>query len=304
LRPNLNPYGGIILNIPFFYLFKESLRGWKQHRLVIIPSVITIFLCGFVLSASLIALNLSWSLSRGGLQQYMAEAFLAPGTPDPVLVRDMEILLNDLKETDSVLFISQAEALQIFKTSFGEDMLDLVEGNPFPASFRVYLRQGYANGAELRKLVGLLARIEGIQDVSSSLSLIEWYEQHKFDFFFWPLFICVVLLITLWMVIGNAVRLSLFSRKNLVENMKYGGGSELFIELPFVLEGMLQGLIGGGLASIIWVSMIWYLGVTYPVIEPALQGVLLPLSLQVVGVVLIGGYTSHLSVRRFLRGEN
>ncbi len=108
---------------------------------------------------------------------------------------------------------------------------------------------------------------------------------------------------TLFLIIGNAVRLSLFSRKLLVENLKYAGGSAFFIEFPFLLEGIMQGVCASGLAALLLAFAENSLSREIPVLDFYLGGYRWLLLLVVIAVTLVSVYSSYRSVRGFLKHD-
>jgi cell division transport system permease protein len=121
---------------------------------------------------------------------------------------------------------------------------------------------------------------------------------------FWPLCLSVLLLATLSLIICNSVRLSLFSRQLLVENMKYTGGSPFFIEFPFVLEGLILGLVGSGLAVTLLAVLVNAIGNAIPVVANNRSGLGLMLAGVVALVTVLSAYFSYRTVRRFLTVKN
>ena len=117
---------------------------------------------------------------------------------------------------------------------------------------------------------------------------------------FWPICISILLLITLSLIICNSVRLSLLSRKLLVENMKYAGGSYLFIEFPFVLEGAAQGFIGSGFAVLLLWLVIQSVVKMFPVLSSGVAGFGLIALLTLLLETTLAGYFSFRTVRSFL----
>ena len=124
----------------------------------------------------------------------------------------------------------------------------------------------------------------------------------------WGLYGATILfLISSVLLISNAIRLSIFARRKEIEVMKLVGASDSFVRTPFVFEGMVQGLIGAGLAAlaVIWINFLfidWARDALpfVPISTDAVSPILLLLVLVVVGVV-IGVVGSFLSVTRFLR---
>ena len=128
------------------------------------------------------------------------------------------------------------------------------------------------------------------------------------SYMIWGLYGATMLfLISSVLLISNAIRLSIFARRKEIEVMKLVGASDSFVRTPFVFEGMVQGLIGAGLAAfaVIWINFLfidWARDALpfVPISTDAVNPILLLLVLVVVGVV-IGVVGSFLSVTRFLR---
>jgi cell division transport system permease protein len=284
------------------YLISEAFRGWKQHRTVIFPSFITIFLCSLLLSASLIALLGIFRVMKVEKSLYSVEVFLKASLPEDSLA-SLQGKLQKIKQVGEVTYISEDEALADFRVRFSGDMLSLVSGNPLPASFRLQLAERYRTPEGLHELYGLLLRDGSFDAVQAPLEWVDQLASWKFSLFFWPICISILLLFTLALIIGNSVRLSLFSRKLLVENMKYAGGSPFFIEFPFVLEGVMQGLLGSGLAALSLAFVLNTVMDFIPVIFEYIAGYGWVLAFIAVGVTTLSAYFSFRSVRGFLTHE-
>jgi cell division transport system permease protein len=104
-------------------------------------------------------------------------------------------------------------------------------------------------------------------------------------------------------LIQNTIRLSIFSRRREIEVMKLVGATNAFVRLPFMLEGMLTGLLGAvgalGLLAIVYVALNGYdRGLTDPA---RLVGVPLLIAMLAVFGLLLGAFGSGITLRRFLR---
>src|ERR671933_512586 len=114
-------------------------------------------------------------------------------------------------------------------------------------------------------------------------------------------------LISSVLLISNAIRLSIFARRKEIEVMKLVGASDSFVRTPFVFEGLVEGLIGAGLAAlaVIWINFLfvdWARGALpfMPISSDAVNTPLVLILLVGVGVI-IGVVGSFLSGTRFLR---
>ena len=271
----------------------------KQHRMVILPSLVTIFLCSLLLSASFVVFGGVIKALSAEKKLYTIEAFLPSALPQDS-IKYIHDRLDHFKNIDSVSFISADSALADFRSHFSGAMLDLVEGNPIPPFFRLTLEDRSQNPGDLVEIRNALVSTGIFEEVQAPIEWVEKIAAWKFRMVFWPICISVMLLITLSLIICNSVRLSLLSRQLLVENMKYAGGSHFFIEFPFVLQGVLQGLVGSGLSVILLFTIVDSIADAFPIISAGLSGLGLMLVSVVLLVTLLSGYFSFRTVRGFL----
>ena len=271
----------------------------RQHRTVVLPSFATIFLCSLLLAASFTAFGAVMRVLSMERNLYAVEAFL-PESVDEDSLQVIQKRLEHTKFIDSVTFVSADSALADFRRHFSGEMLDLVEGNPIPPFFRVTLGEENKNPATLIEVKNNLARTEIFEEVQAPVEWVEKIAAWKFRMIFWPICVSVLLLFTLSLIICNSVRLSLLSRRLLVENMKYAGGSHFFIEFPFVLQGAFQGLVGSGLAVILLAVVLNSVADAFPIVAANMTGLGTGLFLVVVLVTALSGYFSFRTVREFL----
>lgn len=281
------------------FLVSEAFRGLRQHRTVILPSLVTLFLCSFLLMASLATLMAVTRLQSSREALYNVEVFL-DRTPSPAGVDSLRKVFATLKLVDQIEYVSPDAALEEFRTRFSDDMLDLVDGNPLPASFRLSMPARYQDPQSLRQLLGEIERQGSFARIQAPVEWAERLESSRFGLVFWPVAISLLMLATLGLIIGNSVRLTLFSRQLLVENMKYAGGTLFFIQFPFVLEGSLQGLLGSSVAAFLTLLLSWSITDSVPVVSAYLAGLGWVLFGVVALVTAIGAYSSYRAVRSFL----
>jgi cell division transport system permease protein len=98
----------------------------------------------------------------------------------------------------------------------------------------------------------------------------------------------------------NAMRLTLISRKELVNNIKYSGGTPFFIQFPFVLEGLLQGLSGAGLAAILFEMLKKTILEYFPIFSEFTQNSWAASLFVLLFVAASEATVSYLTVRKFL----
>ena len=281
------------------YLISESFRGWRQHRTVILPSLLTIFLCSLLLASSLTVLGAVFRVLSAEGTLYTIEAFLPENVgEDSVAV--IKSRMEHFRGIESVEFVSADSALADFRRHFPGEMLDLVDDNPIPPFFRMTLVKESRNPADLEETVAAISREGYFDEVQAPVDWATRVSEWKFKMVFWPVCLSLLLLVTLSLIICNSVRLSLLSRRLLVENMKYAGGSPFFIEFPFVLEGMMQGLVGSGLAVVLLLAVVESVAQAIPLVAANVGGLGSLLCLVVLLVTLVSAYFSYRTVQEFL----
>ncbi|MDR1812930.1 MAG: permease-like cell division protein FtsX [Candidatus Fibromonas sp.] len=282
------------------YLAAEAFRGLLRHRLVIIPSITTTFLCSFLLIASMKALSFAVSLSTQSASLYRLEAFFF-NTPTQSQADSISRIVASFESVSSLIYVSNEQALEEFKERFPEEnMLYLVEGNPLPASLRIQIR---GNSQSIEAIEKISERLRAMPEISVVQAPTEWikrWEGFKWHFFAIPIGISALMLGILWLIMWNAMRLTLISRKELVNNIKYSGGTPFFIQFPFVLEGLLQGLAGAGLAVILFLYVEETIYRFFPMFSMFVQKNQTVSIFVLLFVAISEAVVSFLTVRQFL----
>ena len=284
------------------YLFFEALRSFKEHKLVLFPTLITIFLCASLLCVSLFFLRAGTRLLDKQSDFYSIEVFLKDNLSEEEKA-NIEVNLKTEKWLDSLEYISKEKAAEIFKKEFSASMFDLVESNPLPDSYRLYLKKRYQTPEILEEWKFILERSPYFDAVQAPVSFAKVLTKWKWNVFIIPVLCIVLLLTTLILIMRNAIQLSLFSRKILVENMKYTGASRFFIEFPFVVEGFLIGFISSAFASFVLVLFMQMLVSKFPVLRYFTEGNFLPVFISVFSVTSISAFVSFRTVRLFLQKD-
>ena len=205
------------------------------------------------------------------------------------------------------LYVSSDDALKGLRKDLKEHkvILEGVEASIFPSSFEIKVTDEFMNPDKIVSTVEALKRLDWVAQVQYSNEHIEQFASFLAFFRFAALAIGVFLGAAVIFIISNTVRLTVYARKETVEIMRFIGASDIYIKVPFFIEGLLMGLAGGFIA----VGFL-YLGhyhfdmrvpeylrflIVNPFGIPALMGMLLG-----VGVAL-GTVGSFITLRKFLR---
>ncbi len=285
------------------YIFREGFSGFTRAKLSTFAAITTICISLLLLGAFTILVLNANDVVESLREKVEMEAFLADHlSPIEVsIVRDSIASLEGVRE---VRYVSKEQAAAIFKEEFGEDIHKVLDFNPLPASIKIFLKDGFKTAKAAESVYQAVKQIKGVDDVIYRKTMLEMLDRRATTFL-WLIFgIGVFITISSIFLVANTIRLAIYAKRKIVQTMKLIGATRSFIRGPFVLEGLVQGLIGGCAAAGILFLVFEYLARWISVelsdfvrIEPFYYGV-------VIGVgCLLGILGSAISIRRFL-GES
>lgn len=161
----------------------------------------------------------------------------------------VDSFLRQLPGKKTLVYISKKDAMVDLKETLGGDvaLLDRLSDNPLPASYEVFFdrTQKHDSGAEAIKAA--LAKLEGVADVQCSEEWLNNFRQimDMVESIFFVVGGLLVLCIIFIMI--NTIKLTIFYRKTEIEILKLVGATDWFIKVPFLLEGIIQGILAGAL---------------------------------------------------------
>jgi cell division transport system permease protein len=226
------------------YLILEAFRGFRSDKFLSVTSVITIGICTSVFAGLLLAFVLVWSLGGGAASDSVIRVFPGPKFEDQASLDRLEAKLHRLRGVDSIIFVGKDDALAEFKRDFGDEMIRSLDWNPLPHSFLVYPSHGYRSSSQNKLLLDRIRQSEEVEEASANSLYLAWLDKWKVPVAGGASLLMLLVAGALSLIIHNAVKLNLYSRRILVENMKYCGAGHLFILAPFLLEGVLLGVLG------------------------------------------------------------
>lgn len=212
--------------------------------------------------------------------------------------------LESLPQVEKVYYESQDEAYSRFKEQFKDSaLLDNVKPGDLPESFRVKLK----DPEQYAIVESAFAGRDGVEQVQDQKRLLDRLFSVLRGFQVAALAIAVVMVVTAALMIANTIRLAAFSRRRETGIMRLVGASNFYIQLPFILEGAIAGLVGAVLASgalvavekfVVLDRMAKSFTFTRYVGWDAVWGTV---PLMILTGVLIAGLASFLTLLRYLR---
>jgi cell division transport system permease protein len=227
------------------YYFKETLQGLKRNGLVAFAAVSTAFIALFLLGGAL----LMWREVNLLIQRTEANVEVSVFLRDDISFSQKENLgnmLNHMPEVASVHFESKDEAYRRFQEIFKNQkaLVENVSADSLPASFRVKLKDPQKFDVVAARLSGQ----SGIDKIVDQRQILKRLFAVTSVFRWGMLAVAVVMLVSSAALIGNTVRLAVFNRRKEIGIMRLVGATNWHIRLPFLIEGLVEGLFGAGAA--------------------------------------------------------
>ena len=228
------------------YLFKEGILGLWKNRLMALASAGTIVLCLLILGMSYsIAKNIEYIMhqveTQLGISAYVNEEI------EEARLTEIAALIKNTPHVNEVTYVSKEDALKTFAQGQENDTLfeQFKNDNPLPASFEIKVDQIENQDQVVAKLSAIPElQVEYFKNESKIFMNVNRSIQLVSTVIIGCLVIIALLLIT------NTIKLTVYVRRREINIMKYLGATDAFIRLPFVVEGVLIGIIGLSLIHI------------------------------------------------------
>lgn len=287
----------------------SNIRGNKQTFLI---SVMTIAISIGILGLFLIVFfNLNSFLSSWN-QHVQVVIYLEDGISPSQKSRLKDLFKSNL-EIQSTEEVSRERAWQEFKlqqSNNGDVKLDL-GFNPLPASYKIRFNASENRSIFIKEFAEQLRGEEGVESVEYGEEWISRFENFMVFCRVFLLGVGTLLSLGLILIISNTIRLSIYSRQDEIELMLLIGATPSFVKIPFLLEGMLQGLVGSLVSLGFMGSLYIYLKNEFqPSIDSIARGmdfqfISQPFLLMLVGLsILIGFVASYISTYQYMQVLN
>ncbi|NOQ96412.1 MAG: FtsX-like permease family protein [Desulfobacterales bacterium] len=240
------------MKITFFrYFVRQAMRNMVENRLVHLIGLGTMVIAFLMFDAFiLIFVNLnSWTQEQG---RSLTMSIYFEGEPERAVIENIkkELLQYPVSITD---FISKDDALKSLRKQLGEKagLLDGLGENPLPASLEIVLSRDVSGDSLPYELKTRLERIHGIDEVQYSQEWVEKFQAIMGAVKIIGLVFGGLLFLAALFIITNTVKLTIYSRKDEIEILKLVGATNRFVKIPFLIEGSIQGFLGGSVALIV-----------------------------------------------------
>jgi len=285
------------------FLIKEGFSGLKRAKYPSFAAILTIAISLTLLGITYLAGVQLYSLLNSMRAQVKIEIFLLPTVTDSDRAQ-IEEALQRYEGVESFRFITKKEAAQRFKQEFGEDIYQVLGTNPLPVSYTVEMDAEHKSSAAITEFVQAMRRYSGVDEIKYRQTLLQLVERYYRGAAVAGGVLLAVILTAAVLLVANTIKLSIFAKREIIRIMRLVGATDMFIKTPFIVEGLVQGLLGAGLALLLLSGIITgtnylFVGIVKTDIE---MGYPLILGLVIAGTVF-GFAGSARSIRRFLTTE-
>ena len=225
------------------YFFRESFSGLKKNLLMTMASMVAVAACISILSFSFcVGSNLQYMLDQ--MEDSIGISVFLKGELTGEEIEKLKKEIGKIDHVEGVEYISPADALDELKKDWGaeEDIfIGLDEANnPLSHSFQITLDKiENQNG-----VLTALENVDGIDNIRHGQTETELLMKANRIFSVASVIVMLMLGIISVMIIMNTIRISVVNRRIEINIMKYVGATDWFIRWPFVIEGIIIGLVG------------------------------------------------------------
>ena len=225
------------------YFFRESFSGLKKNMLMTMASMVAVAACISILSFSFcVGTNLRHMLNQ--MEDSIGISVFLSGELSGEEIENMKKEIGKIDHVENVQYISPSDALHDLKQDWGADEDIFIgldeENNPLSHSFQISLDKiENQNG-----VLTALENVDGIDNVRHGQTETEVLMKANRIFSIASAIVMVLLGAISVMIIMNTIRISVVNRRIEINIMKYVGATDWFIRWPFIIEGIIIGVVG------------------------------------------------------------
>lgn len=228
---------------------------------------------------------------------------------DNVSEGDVLSLQKDIEKDPYVLqteYTSKELAAKNLTEDLGEDFVEYLGHNPLLPSIDVYLKEQYANTDSIADFISKVSQNSKIKEVVYQESLIDVVNDNIKIISIVILAFTIILLVIAVALINNTIRLAIYSQRFLIKSMQLIGATRNFIRKPYILYGILHGLIGALIAILLLLVTLQFAQKQVPelvFLRNWYEFVMIFITVSALGI-LISGLSTYFAVTKYLRAKS
>ena len=227
-------------------MIREGFRSIKTHAFMSFASVTIIMACLIIMgSVTLLSFNIDAMIQsledRNEVVAFVDEEL----TPDQA--EALRPAVEAVPNVQEVFFMTREEAMDTFMGKYDSALMEGIDATVFRHRFIIHLD----DIAQMAQTKSALENVEGIAKVKAHLEYASAFVTLRNIFTVVALVLTIILVLVSVFIMSNTIKLTTFGRREEIAIMKMVGATNSFIRLPFVVEGLVLGLLGGGLAFLV-----------------------------------------------------
>ena len=224
-------------------MIREGFRSIKTHGLMSFATVTIIMACLIIMgSVALLSLNINY-LIKDLEKQNEVVAFVDDSIADEEAAKAIGSEIMKLENISSSEFVSRSQAMNNYMSRYDKSLMEGIDETVFRHRFIIHLN-------DIEKLAQTQSQLEdvpGIAKVRAHQEYADTFVKIRNIVSGVALVLMAILVFVSMFIMSNTIKLATFSRREEIAIMKMVGASNGFIRLPFVVEGLVLGILGGGL---------------------------------------------------------
>ena len=289
----------------FGYLVKEGFKNVYANRIMSIASVCVLVSCLVMTgAAALFSLNVLNIVDE--VEKNNETSVYILKEKNDIEAKQIGAKLQEIENVDKVTFVSKHEAVEQFKNTLGDQLFDRIKDeDPLNDKYIV----SFKDTEKYEQTVDKIKTIDGVQSVTDRRDFAR--KLTKVSNLVTIVAVCIVaaLIVISLFIIANTIRTTMYSRRFEISIMKSVGATNMFVRMPFLVEGMVLGFISAAIATGVLAllyraasGMVERIDLGISAIPFTSVLIILVLSFIVVGV-LVGFFGGFISIRKYLKKE-
>ena len=176
-----------------------------------------------------------------------------------------EVLMSDY--ISNLKYISKEDAVLIMKEDYGDDFIKDLGYNPLVNSADIALRNQYVTSYKIDSISKIIEQKDFVDEVIYDKDLINMINENIAKVTFWFIPIISFLILITFLIINSSIRLSIFSKRELIKTMQLVGAEKSFIRKPFIKTNLVLSLLSSIISIILISFVIYYLNFNIDIIE-------------------------------------
>ena len=194
----------------FSYTVRESVSGFRRTRLSSTLSIVTICIALLLMGLFAVITIHAERFLEDLRNRVELEAFLVEPAAT-VTIDSVGQVITAFEGVDSVVHVSKANAAEIFKREFGEDILTVLDFNPLPPSMKIFLKDGYKTSRQVQLIEARLRTMPEIESVIYHKAMLEVIDERAGNIHHVTLALGVFISLSAIVLVSNTIRLAIYA---------------------------------------------------------------------------------------------